>query len=126
MKGENTDTATLEALQCQNCGGTINASSLKCEYCGTQYKRKIERGITHYIQTCPAQIQTLKSQFEIDEDIFFNIPQDRLAEYAMREIVNDLAKALVLFTKLEIENSSFKRTQIIRGTVRVVEPDFRF
>lgn len=118
--------STIEALQCQNCGGTLN-SSYKCEYCGTQYERKVERGVMHYIQTCPAQIQTLSSQVEIDEDLLCNIPQDRVAEYAIREMINALAEALVPYVKLETEKGiSFKRTQIIRGTVRVVEPDFRF
>lgn len=117
----------LEVMKCQSCGGTINPSSLRCEYCGTQYERKIEKGITHYIQTCPAQIHKLATQVEIEDVLLYNIPQDRVAEYAMKEIVNALAEALVPFVKLEVEHGiSFKRTQIIRGTIRVVEPDFRF
>ena len=116
----------LEALQCQNCGGTINSCSLKCEYCGTQYERKNERGITHYVQTCPAQVHSLASQVEIDEDLLRNVPQDRIAEYTVRELVNAFAEALVPFVKLETEKSCCRRTQIIRGTVRVIEPDFRF
>ena len=116
----------LEVMKCQSCGGTINPSSLRCEYCGTQYERKIEKGITHYIQTCPAQIHKLETQFEIDEGLTYNAPQDMVAEYAMQQIVNALAQALVPFVKLEVTPSICNCTQIIRGTIRVVEPDFRF
>ena len=116
----------LEVLKCQSCGGTINSSSLKCEYCGTQYERKIERGITHYIQTCPATIQTLATQVEVDDELLMNASRDIVAEYAMKDIVNSLAQALVPFVKIETTPNVCKCTQIIRGTIRVVEPDFRF
>lgn len=116
----------LEKLQCKNCGGTINPSTLKCEYCGTQYAKKTENSITHYIQTCPAKIHTLASKTVIADELLIAVPQEHAAEFAMKQITLELAKALTPFIKLEVEQNPFDRTQIIRGAVRVVEPDFRF
>lgn len=116
----------LEELKCRNCQAPLNPITYKCEYCGSQYEKKIEYGVTHYIQKCPAQVQTIGSQVCISDEVMVRMPEEDIARYAMNDIVHDLAKALAPYIKLETMWDAYEPRQIIRGTIRVVEPDFRF
>ena len=117
----------MQKLVCECCGGAINPNSLVCEYCGTRYKEdRSFNGEIRYIQTCPTSIVPLGYRMEVTEDVMSHIPPDKLAEYSMREMTRKLAEALVPYVKIETERDIYTQRQIIRGTVRVVEPDFRF
>lgn len=115
----------LVELRCNNCGAALDPNTLKCSYCGSQYERKNQGNFTHYIQTCPASTQVLKAQSRFPEYARHMEPE-QLAEYAKREIVHSLAEALTPYIKFEIMRDPREMTQIINGTIRVVEPDFRF
>lgn len=81
---------------------------------------------TTYIQTCPAQIVPLAYQMIVSEEEMQYYPQEEMAKMCMEEITHELAKALVPYVKIETQRDLCNMQQIIRGTVRVVEPDFRF
>lgn len=83
-------------------------------------------GSIHYIQTCPAKTSTLGYVMSVDEFDMERIPQEALAEHCMREMTYKLAEALVPYIKIETERDILTRRQIIRGSVRVINPDFRF
>ena len=120
----------LYELKCRNCGGALDPKTLKCPYCGSQYERKNEhmgdmvRPV--YIQTCPAQIVPLAYQMSVSEEEMQYYPQEEMAEICMKKVTYELAKALVPYVKIETQRDLCNMQQIIRGTVRVVEPDFRF
>lgn len=116
----------MTKLVCECCGGAIDPITQQCEYCGTKYKFEMNGGAIHYIQTCPASLVPLRYQMEVPLEAMMDIPPDKLAEISMREMTRELAKALVPYIKLETERDPYTLKQIIRGTVRVVEPDFRF
>lgn len=120
----------LYELRCRNCGGALDAKTLKCNYCGSQYERKNEHMgdtvRTTYIQTCPAQLVPLAYQMRVSDEAMRYYPQEEVAEMCMKEITHALAKALVPYVKIETQRDLCNMQQIIRGTVRVVEPDFRF
>lgn len=116
----------LIELTCKNCGGSLDPVTLKCEYCGTRYAKKEERGVTHYIQTCPAKVQTVAAQVCVSEIMLHRAPADEVSEFTMRELTHYLAEALAPYMKIETTKDLCNMTQIIRGSVRVVEPDFRF
>jgi hypothetical protein len=125
MKGKGDDMA-LEELRCRNCQAPLNPITYKCEYCGSQYEKKIEHGVTHYIQTCPAKVQTIRSQVSVPDEVMCRMSEEDIARYTMNEMVHHLAEALAPYTKIETEKDYMLCRQIIRGTIRVVEPDFRF
>ena len=120
----------LYELKCRNCGGALDPKTLKCPYCGSQYERKNEhmgdmvRPV--YIQTCPAQLTPLQYQMRVSDEAMRYYPQEEMARICMEEITHELAKALVPYVKIETQRDLCNMQQIIRGTVRVVEPDFRF
>ena len=116
----------LEELKCSNCGAALNPNTLKCEYCGSQYAKKEEQGLIHYIQTCPAQVATLGAVVGIPDEVMRYGSADQASEYAVKELTHKLAEALMPYTKIETMRDPYTMSQMIRGTIRVVEPDFRF
>lgn len=116
----------MEKLICESCGAPLNPNSLKCEYCGTHYKRDYREGVTHYIQTCPAKVEVLASQISIPDMAIRHLDAEQAAEYATKELARGLAEALMPYMKIETHYEPIQMRQVIRGTVRVVEPDFRF
>jgi hypothetical protein len=79
-----------------------------------------------YIQTCPAQLTPLQYQMRVSDEAMRYYPQEEMAKICMEEITHELAKALVPYIKIETQRDLCNMQQIIRGTVRVAEPDFRF
>ena len=126
---EKTDDYLYE-LKCRNCGGALDSRTLKCPYCGSQYERKNEHMgdmvRTVYIQTCPAPIVPLAYQMRVPDEAMQHYPQEEMARMCMDEMTHALAKALVPYVKIETQRDLCSMDQIIRGTIRVVEPDFRF
>lgn len=118
----------MKALICKNCGGSINPRTLKCEYCGTQYKEEFADVPVRplVIQSFPESIKVLATKVEVSEFMMRDVPPERIAEFTMVDIARSLAEALAPYIKLETERDPVRMTQVIRGTVRVVEPDFRF
>ena len=117
---------SLEALRCKYCNGHIDPHTLMCEYCGTQYREENRLGEVHYIQTCPAPIQVLRSQVVMTDEAIRHTSPEHMSEYAIKVLSRNLADALAEHMKVETYYEPGTMTQIIRGTVRVVEPDFRF
>lgn len=48
---------TLIALMCKNCGAHLNPTTLKCEYCDTQYVIEGKGGTIHCTQSHSVTIQ---------------------------------------------------------------------
>lgn len=117
----------LVELRCNNCGAALDPKTLKCSYCGSQYERKNQGAFTHYIQTCPASTQVLRAKARIpDLAIMCGGDPEELAEHARRKIVHSLAEALTPYIKFDTMRDPLTQSQIIGGTIRVIEPDFRF
>lgn len=116
----------LRELRCKNCGGAIDQRTLKCHYCGTQYVREDGTRRTIYFQSSPPSAVPLRYEMRVPEYSMQHIPQEEIAKICMDEMTHELAKCLVPYIKIETTRDLCNMEQIIRGTVRVVEPDFRF
>ena len=116
----------MEKYTCVNCGAPINMSTCKCEYRGTQYEKYHSGDFVHYIQTCPAQIMPLRCEMSISEEALRSGDVQRISEFAVKNLSRSLAEELEKYMKIETRSDPYRMCQIIRGTVRVVEPDFRF
>lgn len=45
---------------------------------------------------------------------------------AVQDLAHSLADGLVNFMRVDVEEDPYRQATIIRGTVRVVPPDFRY
>ena len=116
----------LYELKCKNCNGALNPKTLKCEYCGSQYREKNDNGKITYFQTVPAKTEVLRAQVSVPDRMMRSVDTDTISKYTLEEISCLLAKELMKYAKIETMYEPLTMTQIISGTVRVVEPDFRF
>lgn len=116
----------LKPLICPNCGGKINAARMKCEYCGTQFKR--EEGPVLRIEAVRPGVRTLRTNIRIPEYYasFNQIDDDILRNFVGDEMSRQLAKALVPMLDLKVGHDLKMMELVVDGMVRVLEPGYRF
>ena len=120
----------MTELKCKNCGASLHGDKyehfVKCEYCGSEYEMHNEFGKVYYIETCRAKVECLGCQIRVDDEMLLHMPPDEVSNYAIKRLTRSLAEELAQYMKIETERDPMTMTQIIRGTIRVVKPDFRF
>ena len=115
----------LKPYICKCCGGRINVTAMRCEYCGAEYHDPSLRRLT--IQTVQPGVHTIAAQVElrIPNEVF---DPEGARDYALHELRNQLADGLLGYMKIRtnerLDPRYFERTEIIRGEVRVVDPMF--
>lgn len=118
----------LTPMTCTNCAGTINRATMTCEYCGTKYQYD-SYGMRPLIiehQTSPVRI--LETQATIPYELMRDdcLAKDSVADMAMSEIRNQLAKALEDCMEIEMHDDIREMRHVITARVRVLVPDYRF
>lgn len=113
----------MKKYTCECCGGTIDASTMKCEYCGVQYARdeyipeRIYK-VEHY--TNP--VITFGASAILRPDELRALGVSKACEFAVRDIANKLAEsipqAMVISSERDLEYGGLK----IMGTVKLVQP----
>lgn len=114
----------MEELKCKNCGAPL-ARDGHCEYCGAQYR--IDRNLPelHYVEVHAPMTQTIGAEVIIDRWMRGRFTPERISEYATEELSKRLASGLTEYLKLNVREDPLAEATIIRGTVRVIPPDFR-
>lgn len=114
----------LEPYICKNCGGRINVAKMRCEYCDTPYKDENLKRIT--VETVYPGQHLIASQIEIDYEDMRRSPE-YFRDLTLSQLRKQLADGLLGFMKIETADGyspGMGRTQIIRGTVKVIDPTF--
>ena len=113
----------MEKLVCECCGGTINRSTMTCEFCGTQYKRsEYEHMPIMRVETYHNPVQTLKYGMDVTDMINYGLSSEDIAERAMKTMCNKLADQLAPYIKIsQSEDYPFNRTKIV-GELKLVQP----
>lgn len=111
---------------CPNCGAPIDGSG-KCSYCGTVYRK--ENNV--YIEVEHPKVKVIASDVVWDRNTIKAFVEsgneDAFSKMTLDKLANELAKGLAGYMKLEMKHPDFAHDcQIIRGSIRVVPPDFRF
>ncbi len=109
-----------EALICQCCGGHINRTTYKCEYCGTQYKSEQDQIIR--IETYHNPVRSIKSSVRLDHKMVLQLGPEAAAEIVMREITRELSKSLAPFIKLTNYMDYRTCQNIVDGEIKIVQP----
>lgn len=114
----------IEQLKCENCGAPLN-KDLTCSYCGARYRRK-DGPAPIFVQTCPARIHTLEASVAMDDYMIRDMGPDEASKFAVDCLEKEIAKGLTKHMEIRTNDDFMHFRQIVRGRVRVVDPDFRF
>lgn len=107
----------MEKYICECCGGHINPHTMKCEYCGTQYKKEHDNFIR--IETFQNPVITLKSKVVIDR----HVPLEIASKVALEELTRELAKNLTPFLVVESFSHSDVMEHEICGMIKIIKPE---
>ena len=129
-----------ETINCKNCGAPLDGSG-KCPYCGSVYR--VEAGQAcrpMVVEVHSFPVKVLGCEVRIDrrchpEVCHFAdnqaipgelVGDDGVVELTLERMRHQLADGLMGMIKVTSHMEPGSEIQVIRGTVRVVPPDFRF
>ena len=105
---------------CECCGGQINRSTMKCEYCGTAYKEEFDNVIR--IETFRNPIREYKASIILPNEMVNQLGEKETANFATVSLVGKLAEALKENMILNVENDVLMCGQKVTGYVKIVHP----
>lgn len=104
---------------CQCCGANISPHSLKCEYCGTEYKE--DNYTLVRVQHYQAPIDTYRAGVTVT-----NLDLQTMGEKSGEIIADTLARRLTEVIKsnisINVRNMLEYNSQLFTGTIKVVKP----
>lgn len=109
---------------CPNCGAALTDNHV-CAYCGTVFREEDTSGITRFIpihEPC----RVFKSEMSLDRSLISNSNSLEVSEFAIKRLAHNLAEAIAPMMEIKVNYNPYIDTQRIVGTIRVVEPDYRF
>lgn len=110
----------MEKLICECCGGTIDPVTMRCEYCGTAYRKEHEEVIR--IETYRNPVQTITVAHPITDDMMRELGPRTCGEIALNHMANELSKALMPFVRVDTDFDSQHCVHQVRGTIKVIVP----
>ena len=120
----------MEDLKCKSCGAALTPDGgelFKCEYCGSRYRIQRHADLPPFlIQTYQAPVHKLVVANAISHDLRERVPPEVLAEHAKDGLARKLAEGLTDYLKVSVYEDPIRAATIIRGEIRVVQPDFKF
>ncbi len=114
-----------EPLKCKNCGAPLTADG-RCEYCGAHYHITRDAGPRVCIELARPRVVPLEATMRIDRAVYEHWPDDFIAGQVIQDMRQQFADQLAAFIRLDRNYDLQKDMVMIRGRLRVVEPDFRF
>lgn len=117
----------LKPLICPNCGGKVNAARMKCEYCGTEFRRDDDGVLKIRYESIPYNTQVLGVSVNVPKDRMMYIDDDSaIREFVMDEMTRRLAQALVPMMDITVQDDPHFNSVVVRGRVQVIRPDYRY
>lgn len=113
---------SIEAQNCPNCGAPVEHGAPRCKWCGTTFK------ITDRFMVVERRsgVHTLQKMVIVPDDSRYLRNPEAVNSYVLGEIRHEIADALTAFLRIECEDDPIRMEKRIRGTVRVLEPDYTF
>lgn len=115
----------LKPYICPQCGGRVNVSKMRCEYCGTEYQDESLRRLK-IVQVRPGE-HKIRAEVEVDIDHMGYNPEGA-RDYVLHKLRDQIADGLLGYMKIQtcesFDPKFCGRTEIIRGEVRVIDPVF--
>lgn len=114
----------LKPLVCPQCGGHINRSSKKCEYCGTEYDLGYDN-VLHFEAIHPGT-HILQSQAVMTEEMIRIMGSKKASEYILRRMAQEMAEHIIPMMDVRTEFEPMLNQTRVKARLRVIEPTFRF
>jgi len=111
----------MKAFKCECCGGDINRATMKCEYCGTQYKEDYDNGVIR-IETFRNPIDHYTAVVTFCDEHIHNIGPEKISEIAVKELSHKLADCIAQNMVVTHRHEPWNRTHYIKGDIKVVRP----
>ena len=105
---------------CTCCGGRITPTTMRCEYCGTQYRE--ERGDFLRIETFVNPVRTFVSKRNVTDDMFRGWSTSEVAEYVLKDMADELGHIIMPMIEVRANRDPFTKSTNITTTIKVVEP----
>lgn len=112
----------LKPLVCERCGGIIDRKTMRCPYCGTEYAYNDNRIQVRFIERQKPGEQVICVQATVDSRILVCDPEGA-TECALEEMRQQMADSLLAFMKISTCDNPAMNAKIIRGVVRVIDPE---
>lgn len=110
----------LKNLTCVCCGGRINRSTMKCEYCGTEYEIKNDNPIIR-IETFHNPVKEYKASVLLD-NYFLHENGDLYMKHAIQRLCEEMMPAVMSGMRIRTENDYVLNQTRLDGFLRVVIP----
>lgn len=117
-------TEQIKKMKCECCGGRINPSTYRCEYCGTQYKREYD-GLMR-IETYQNPCKVYASEINVPMEEIKAYGEEEVSKMAIRQLSRNLAEAIAPNMEMQTEYDPMYCRQRISARVRIVEPKYMF
>ena len=114
----------MKQFRCQNCGGYINPSTYRCEYCGTQYEKPwdvFNKEIV-YVQRQPSPTNTYGVSLTLPDYYAKEIDEEEIRERLAIEMTDAIKNNLEVYADHDIVNMSIKYS----ARIRILKPEFRW
>ena len=120
----------LEPLKCQSCGAPLIEAApglYKCEHCGSVYKDpQVSCYQASFVQVMRPEVMTISAETALHRHEVEALDAEDLTKFTLYELRAKLADGLTAAMRIDKTEDYRRDMTIIRGTVRVVPPDFRF
>lgn len=110
----------LKNLTCVCCGGRINRATMKCEYCGTEYKLNGDIP-TIRIESFQNPIREYKACVLVDDYLLYK-GGDSYMQYALQKLCEEMMPAVMSGMRIRTETDHITNKVRIDGSLRVVLP----
>ena len=111
----------MKDYRCTHCGGHISPTTMKCEYCGTQYK--IENDQILRIETFHNPVETFSAVEVVSKEMILKMGVENAGEYAMRHLASKLAECIPTAMQVTTEYDYSQGVQMIKGTIKLIRPE---
>lgn len=118
----------LTELKCTNCNGPLrrDGGEYKCEHCGARYKVEGDPYDYRVIRVEHPAVVPLRCVVELDREDVLCYGEEFCAHKIKSEIERSMVDQLKDFIRWDRQEDPFMDRVMIRATIRVVPPDFRF
>lgn len=113
----------MMVTNCPNCGAVLKNN--RCEYCGAVFNTETKDDLIKFIPI-HKPCKVFRAGFEIPHEMISSLGEEETSKLTINELARSLADAIAPMMDLRTEYDPAHNSQHIVGTIRVIEPDYRF